>query len=164
MQHEQPEGFGTLIESFDHVAFAVRDVVVGSRLIRDLGGVFYQGADSPWGAFRWVQFFMPGGMKIELIAPIAEDCFLHSFLTNRGEGVHHLTFKVTDLDAAVARAQELGYRVVGHARVHSQWAEAFLHPSSANGAVIQLAESSFEEEGGSSDWAEVIAGRIIEGA
>lgn len=164
MNHEHPEGFGDLIKKFDHVAFAVHDVVTGSKLIRDLGGQFYQGADSPWGGFRWVQFFLPGGMKVELLAPITEDCFLHTFLGTRGEGVHHLTFKVTDLDAAVHRAQSLGYRVVGHARVHEKWAEAFLHPSSANGTVIQLAESAFEDEGGSSDWEEVIAGRVIEGA
>lgn len=164
MHADHPDGLGDLIEEFDHVAFAVQDVVSGSVLIRHLGGRFYQGADSPWGGFRWVQFHMPGGMKIELIAPVTDDCFLHQFLATRGEGVHHLTFKVTDLDAAVERARELGYRVVGHAQVHEHWAEAFLHPATAGGTVIQLAKSTFEDEGGSSDWEAVIAGHVIEGA
>lgn len=164
MDHDHPAGFGDLIIGFDHVAFAVTDIVSGSVLLRDLGGRFYQGADSPWGSFRWAQFVMPGGMKIELIAPVGEECFLHAFLATRGQGLHHLTFKVTDLDRAVTRAKELGYEVVGHARVHPKWAEAFLHPSSSNGTVIQLAQSGFEDEGGSSDWEAVVAGRVIEGA
>lgn len=164
MHEETPEGLAEFIIALDHVAFAVRDVVSGSQLLRHLGGTFLQGADSPWNGFRWAQFTMPGNATIELLAPVTDDSFLHPFLDGRGEGVHHLTFKVTDLDAAVVRAKELGYDVLGHQRVHQHWAEAFLHPSQANGTVIQLAQSDYVGPAGSTDWEAVIAGLVIEGA
>ena len=156
-------GIGDLVERFDHVAFGVRDVAEAARLLRFLGGEFFEGADSPPNEFRWVQFRMPGGAKVELIAPLADTSFLTPFLERRGEGLHHVTIKVTDLDEAVRRCEAAGRRVVGHARPAPNWAEAFLHPATAHGAVIQLAEWDDSIPGGSSDWEAILRGEVIEG-
>ena len=154
---------GDVVERLDHVAFGVEDVSRGAAFVRLLGGRFVDGADSPATAFRWAQFSMPGGGKIELIAPLSPTSFVASFLERRGEGIHHVTFKVSDVDEAVARAEAAGQRVVGHARLHANWAEAFLHPSTALGAVVQLAEWDDTEPGGSSDWDALLRGDVIEG-
>jgi methylmalonyl-CoA/ethylmalonyl-CoA epimerase len=154
---------GDVVERLDHVAFGVADVAEGARFVRLLGGTFFDGADSPPGAFRWAQFRMPGGGKVELIAPLTEESFVASFLERRGEGIHHVTLKVRDLDEAVARATAAGQRVVGHARLHANWAEAFLHPSTALGAVVQLAEWDDSAPAGTSDWDALLAGEVVEG-
>lgn len=122
----------------DHVSWAVRDIRAALPLVDMLGGRFYQGADNPRNMFRWVQFRLPGGM-LEVMSPLGEQSFLHRFLEQRGEGLHHLTFQVEDLSEAARVAEERGFRVTGvHFSEH--WSEAFLHPRSAGGVLIQLAQ------------------------
>lgn len=154
---------GDVVERLDHVAFGVADVARGAEFVHLMGGRFFDGADSPVADFRWAQFAMPGGGKIELIAPLSPGSFVATFLDRRGEGIHHITLKVHDLDEAVARAESAGQRVVGHARLHQNWAEAFLHPSTALGAVVQLAEWDDSVPGGSSDWGALLRGEVVEG-
>jgi len=62
------------------------------------------------------------------------------FLASNGEGVHHVTFKVTDITAAIERARSLGLSVVGIDLEDASWKEAFIHPKSANGVLMQIAE------------------------
>lgn len=138
MSTETSLGLGGIVKRLDHVAWAVRDIAAVLPLVDMLGGRFYQGADNSRNLFRWVQFHLPQGM-LELIAPLGEESFLHRFFEQRGEGMHHLTFEVENLSQAVQTAQERGFSVTGlHFSEH--WNEAFLHPRSTNGVLIQLAQ------------------------
>ncbi len=51
-----------------------------------------------------MQFWVPGGGKLEFIAPLTETSFLRRDLDRRGEGFHHVTFKVRSIEHATARA------------------------------------------------------------
>lgn len=150
-----------LVERFDHVAYGVRDIAATLPLVELMGGRFYQGADHRRNGFRWVQFRLPGGGKLELLAPLSEDCFLHRFLERRGEGVHHLTFKVRDVEAAAARASELGFETTG-LNLHPMWSEVFLHPRSAHGTVIQLAAWADDSPWEGATLEDVLAGRVLD--
>lgn len=131
-------GLGGIVKRFDHVSWAVRDLSSALPLVELLGGRFYQGADHRRNMFRWVQFHLPQG-TLELMCPLGEQSFLHRFLERSGEGLHHLTFEVEDLSEAAGKAEERGFQVVGlHLGEH--WSEAFLHPRSTNGVLIQLAQ------------------------
>jgi 4-hydroxyphenylpyruvate dioxygenase-like putative hemolysin len=132
------EGLDDLTERFDHVAYGVRDIRACLPLMELLGGRFHQGADHSRNRFRWVQFRLPGGGLIELLQPIDPGSFLNGFLDRRGEGIHHLTFKVVDVVRAAERASSLGYSTTG-LHLHPDWSEVFLRPQTAHGAVIQLA-------------------------
>lgn len=134
------EPLGGLIEYFDHAAFAVRDLAESVHFFELLGGVFVEGGDNRAGGFRWLQFRLPGGGKIEALAPVEDSSFLHRFLRSRGEGVHHLTFKVSSVEEAARRAEEAGLKVVGLHVEPGGWSECFIHPSSAHGTLIQLAD------------------------
>ena len=57
--------------------------------------------------WRWVQLRFPGGGKVELLEPLGEG-FLCRFLEKRGEGLHHMTFKTDDIQAAIAHVEGLG--------------------------------------------------------
>lgn len=130
-----------VIERLDHVSIAVWDIAAASHLPDFLGGRFRDGGLSHQRDFRWAQWDLPFG-KLEMIAPVDRDgdTFLTRFLRDHGEGPHHLTFKVHDIAAAVARARELGFDVVGENTAHQGWREAFVHPRSSHGVLIQLAE------------------------
>lgn len=127
---------------FDHAAVAaprLRDLL---PIYRDLlGGFFLHGGDNTRVGFRIMQLGYHGGTKIELLEPLGDSTFLDSFLRRTGGGgLHHVTFKVSDLDLAVSRMTERGYRLHGLHRDDPEWQEVFLHPKDSYGTLIQLAE------------------------
>ena len=127
---------------------AVADIDATTPLLALLGAEYLDGGTNPNGDFRWVQYSLPGSGTLELIAPLVSDPdhFIQRFLRERGEGLHHLTFKVFDIEEAVRRATELGFVVTGFDDSLDDWKEAFVHPRSANGVLIQLAEFPDKDE------------------
>ena len=129
----------------DHVAVAVRSIKTALPLFRDaLGGEYLMGGEQGV-TWRWVQFRFPGGGKVELLEPLGES-FLSEFLDKHGEGLHHITFKTTDIRAAIAHVEEMGYQIVDAQLEDPHWKEAFLRPSQAHGTLIQLAQSSAPDD------------------
>lgn len=131
--------FADLVERFDHVSMGVHDIAATLQTVALMGGEFHDGGINEDGRFRWAQFRLPGNGKLELIAPLPGNTFLVRFLEARGEGVHHLTFKVRDLSQIITRAGNEGLATLGYHRSPT-WSEVFVHPSSANGVVLQFAE------------------------
>jgi len=130
----------------DHVAVAVRDAAVSAKLFRDvLGAEFLSFGDNEEQGFRFVQYRFPGGGKVELVTPIAEG-FVSRFLDRRGEGVHHVTFKVTDLSSQVDRLRAGGVELIMVNLENPHWREAFIHPKNAHGVLVQVAESLHSDE------------------
>ena len=128
----------------DHVAVAVRSIKTALGLYRDgLGGEYLMGGDQD--TWRWLQLRYPGGGKIELLEPLGEG-FLTKFLDSRGEGLHHITFKTDDIEAAIAHVEGLGYELVDVSLDDPDWKEAFLRPSRSHGTLIQLAQPSGTDE------------------
>ncbi len=126
---------------FDHVAIALPRVAdAPAVLVGALGGEPDSGAPSR--VFNWGCWRFRGGGRIEIIEPRGAGGFVHRFLAQRGPGIHHVTFKVPSLREACARAEALGYKIVGHDDSFRHWKEAFLHPKQALGIVVQLVESS----------------------
>jgi methylmalonyl-CoA/ethylmalonyl-CoA epimerase len=92
--------------------------------------------------------FMVGASRMELLQATRDDSPVARFLRkNGGPGVHHVTFEVDDLDAAVAELQARGGRIAyrhtyqpGVTFEGQVWREAFVHPKDAFGVLIHLAE------------------------
>jgi catechol 2,3-dioxygenase-like lactoylglutathione lyase family enzyme len=127
----------------DHVAVAVeRHTDAWPRYVGELGGRWLSGGDSV--GFAAAQVSYANGMKVEALQPASVDRndFLRRFLDASGPGVHHLTFKVADIRAALAAAEDAGIQPVGVDLSEPDWQEAFLHPKQARGVVVQLAQSS----------------------
>ncbi len=134
----------------DHVALGLpRPQDAEPFLEGVLRGVPTGGHDSaPFGFRQWV--FAEGG-RIEVIYPLGPPGgFVHRFLAAGGPRIHHVTFKVSSLDEMTARAREKGFAVVSEDRSDPHWQEAFLHPKSAQGLVVQLVEH--RERPGEPDW------------
>jgi catechol 2,3-dioxygenase-like lactoylglutathione lyase family enzyme len=126
---------------FDHIAIAThRMAEAPGVLVGELGGA-PTGDGGASGAYTWAQWGFAGGGRLEILEPHGVDGFLHRFLTTRGPGIHHVTFKVPSLAAACERALAHGLRIVGRDDSDPEWAEAFLHPKEALGIVVQLAEA-----------------------
>jgi methylmalonyl-CoA/ethylmalonyl-CoA epimerase len=131
-----------IADRFDHVSIATHRMASMVPLLRDvLGARFLMGAEEKARYFRWAQFQLPGGGIIELLEPTAQEGFVARFLARRGEGVHHLTFRVRDLRRRLGELEAAGWRAVDVSLDDPTWREAFIHPRDAHGVLIQLAES-----------------------
>jgi methylmalonyl-CoA/ethylmalonyl-CoA epimerase len=130
---------------FDHIAIAVPRLADARTVLEgELGGRSTFGDTTD--AYRFWHWRYPGGGDLEVLEPVGADGFLHRFLTQRGPGIHHVTFTVPDLVAACDRARNHGYSIVGYDDSDPQWKEAFLHPKQAQGIVVQLAETAQRAE------------------
>jgi methylmalonyl-CoA epimerase len=83
-----------------------------------------------------------GDTRLELLEPTSEDSVIAKFIAKRGEGLHHISLRVPDLEAAVNKLKQNGVRLVseeikigvgGHRYI-------FIYPSSAGGVLLELVE------------------------
>lgn len=136
----------TFAYDLDHIALAADETSDALHFLTGpLGGTVIFGGQSI--GFRpmqvWVGTADGDGMPVELLEPWAVDRndFLARFVARHGAGPHHLTFKVADLAAALARVHSAGFHPVNVDVSDPSWKEAFLMPREAHGTVVQLAES-----------------------
>lgn len=127
---------------FDHVAHAARRIHDVLPLYRDaLDGELVHVAEHDELGYRTVHVRYANGSKIELLEPLDDSTFFERFLDrNPAGGLHHVTFRVPDLGAAVEAVRRAGFEVFGVSRARPEWQEAFIHPRVACGALVQLAE------------------------
>lgn len=83
-----------------------------------------------------------GGSFLQLLQPIDEEGSIARFLERRGEGLHHLAFQVTDIDAALQHLREEGARLIDESprRGGGGHRIAFVHPGDLAGTLIELVE------------------------
>lgn len=122
----------------DHIGVAVADVADDS-LFELLGVSLVDRGFGPNDAFRYHYYDLGDASRLELIEPVADSSFLVDYLDRYGEGVHHVTLEVSDLDAMIAHLETHDIRVVDHARVDG-FVNAFVSPNDANGVLYQLVE------------------------
>lgn len=130
---------------FDHVAHAVPSIREHVPLYRDiLGGQVEAGGINPWGGHLAVHFVFPGGGRIELLEPVRPDSpSVGGFLArNPRGGLHHVTFKVKDLAAALEVVTAAGLQPFGTLDESDSWKETYLHPRTTGGVLIQLAQAA----------------------
>jgi methylmalonyl-CoA epimerase len=88
-------------------------------------------------------FLSAGDASLELLEPTGPDSTVAKFIEKRGEGIHHLCFRVDDLEAQLAKLKAQGYRLINEAPVPGAHGcrVAFLHPAAGNGVLIELSEN-----------------------
>jgi methylmalonyl-CoA/ethylmalonyl-CoA epimerase len=83
-----------------------------------------------------------GESDVELLQPASPDSPVAKFLEKRGPGIHHVCYRVPDLEAALAACRAAGYRLVDETPRTGAHGKriAFLHPKSTAGILIELTE------------------------
>ncbi len=132
------------LTEIDHVAIAVRDLDAaiawyGSALGARVADRERVESDQVEEALLSV-----AESYIQLLTPTAEDSPVAKFLDQKGEGVHHVGYRVPDCAAAMERMRAAGARLIDSApRPGSRGTTvAFVHPRSAFGTLIELVQES----------------------
>ena len=88
-----------------------------------------------------------GDTKIELMEPTADDSPIKKFLTERGEGIHHIAITADDIERDVERAITSGTRMIGNIRTGSYGRKiTFIHPKSMNGVLTEFCQAPPENK------------------
>ncbi|PYQ31597.1 MAG: methylmalonyl-CoA epimerase [Acidobacteria bacterium] len=87
-------------------------------------------------------FLSIGDSNLELLEPTGPDSPVAKFIEKRGEGIHHICFRVDDIDVHLAQLKEKGFRLINETAVPGAHGcrVAFLHPAAGNGVLIELSE------------------------
>ena len=152
----------TSVQRIDHIAIAVRDLRPAVRLFQDLlGAQFMHGGDDHALEIRTAQFRLPPGVKVELMTPTTPTSYLQGFLDKKGEGFHHMTIFVDDLEQTIRDLTAADVGIVDTNLDSPRWRETFVRPSQGFG-LLQVVDSN-------ADWVtptdrytleDVLAGRV----
>jgi methylmalonyl-CoA/ethylmalonyl-CoA epimerase len=123
-----------------HIGIAVPDLTAALAFYRDVLGLTPHPPETADGA---TIVSLPFGQSdVELLAPLGPDTPIGKFLARRGPGIHHICYRVPDLDAALAACRAAGYQLIDETpRIGAGGHRiAFLHPRSTGGVLLELTE------------------------
>jgi methylmalonyl-CoA/ethylmalonyl-CoA epimerase len=123
-----------------HVGIAVPDLEKALAFYRDVLALEPHPAETADGASIVSLSF--GDTEIELLAPRELESPIGRFLSRRGPGIHHICYRVSDLDAALAACRNAGYQLIDETpRVGAGGRRiAFIHPKATAGILLELTE------------------------
>jgi len=123
-----------------HVGLAVASIESALAFYRDVLGLS-PGEPETVDAARIVSLPL-GEAEVELLEPEDADGPIAKFLARRGPGIHHIAYRVPDLEAALLTCRSRGYRLIDEQPRMGQGGKrvAFVHPSATAGILIELVE------------------------
>lgn len=135
---------GSLLTEVDHIAIAVRDLEAAAAWYRDVFGAEVTHREVVESDGVEEALIKVAESYIQLLTPTKPDSPVGKFLESRGEGLHHVAYRVDDCAQALEAVKSAGYRVVDEApRPGSRnTTVAFLHPKSGFGTLIELVEEN----------------------
>jgi methylmalonyl-CoA/ethylmalonyl-CoA epimerase len=126
--------------SVAHIGIAVPSIADALAFYRDVLGLSPGNPETADGSTIVSLHF--GSVDVELLEPKDPHSPVAKFLAKRGPGIHHVCYRVADLDAALARCRTAGYRLIDETPRRGAGGRriAFLHPKSTNGILLELTE------------------------
>ena len=123
-----------------HVGVAVPDLESALAFYRDVLGLQPHLPEVVDGATIVALPF--GDAEVELLAPVGADSPIGKFLARRGPGIHHICYRVPDLDAALEACRKAGYRLVDDVPRKGAAGRriAFVHPKATAGILLELTD------------------------
>ena len=126
----------------DHVAIAVESIDGALPALKAVTGAESSPRERVEAQGVALVFLGSGDGRLEILEPLSPDSPVGKFLDRRGPGLHHIAYRVTDIQARLDRLADAGFQLIdteprpgamGH-RV------AFLHPRSTGGVLIELVQ------------------------
>jgi methylmalonyl-CoA/ethylmalonyl-CoA epimerase len=123
-----------------HIGIAVPDIESALAFYRDVLRLEPHSPETIDGATVVALTF--GDVEVELLAPVEVDSPIGKFLARRGPGIHHVCYRVPDLDAALEACRKAGYRLVDEVprRGAAGRRIAFIHPKATAGILLELTD------------------------
>lgn len=131
-----------MFDQIDHVGVAVAELDGPLAVFRDLFGmplvhrevVEEQGVEAA--------LLDVGTSHVELLLPLGDDTPVGRFVAKRGAGLHHVAYRVGDIDSVLAQLRDAGVKLIDERpRIGIRNSRvAFLHPSASAGVLTEIVE------------------------
>jgi len=131
-----------MFEKIDHIGIAVKNLDEAAKFYTSLGMKIDHIEVVEEQKVR-VAMINIGGVNIELLEPTSPDSPIAKAIEKRGEGIHHISYKVPDIKAALAKLKEQGVPLINEeprVGAHNMLI-AFVHPKGANGVLTELSQA-----------------------
>lgn len=131
-----------LMKKIEHIGIAVKNLEKANTLYESLLGLSNYKTEQVESEGVRTSFFRVGDSKIELLEATNNQSPIAKFIAKRGEGIHHIAFKVDDIKAEINRLEKEGFTVIN--KEPKPGADnklvAFLHPKNTCGVLVELCQ------------------------
>ena len=132
-----------IVENIEEVVLAVEHQDEAVALFEELFGLEFKESWMVPNDNMKVKCARVGDTQFHVVASTTPDAVIAKYIRDRGEGIHHIAFKVSNLDKIVTRLKEKGVRLVPERPIVSGSRSSryiFIHPKSVHGVLIELIE------------------------
>ena len=126
----------------DHIAIAVKELEPALENFKNVLNISHVDLEDVQTEKVKVAILKLEDTKIELLQPLDDSSPISKFLTEKGEGIHHLAITADDIEKDVERASSNGARILGGIRSGSYGRKiTFIHPNSVNGVLMEICQA-----------------------
>ncbi len=126
----------------DHIGVAVNSNADGKKFWSEILGLPWEGEETVEEQKVTTAFMPVGDSEVELLESTDPGGPISKFIEKKGQGIHHIAFRVENIDQALEELKEKGIQLIdetprkgaGGARI------AFLHPKATGGVLVELCE------------------------
>ena len=127
----------------DHIAIVVKDLESALENFKNVLSISHVDLEDVPTEKVKVAILNLEDTKIELVQPLEPDSPISKFLSEKGEGIHHLAITADDIEKDVERASSNGAKILGGIRNGSYGRKiTFIHPKSVNGVLMEICQAS----------------------
>ena len=133
-----------LLTEIDHIAIAVNDLEAAIAWYAEVFGAEVEHRETVESDGVEEALLRVADSYVQLLTPTREDSPVASYLAKRGEGLHHVGYRVANCAEALEAVKAAGGRVIDEApRPGSRGTTvAFVHPKASFGTLIELVQDN----------------------
>jgi len=134
----------SLLTEIDHVAIAVRDLDAAIAWYADVFGALVVHREIVESDGVEEALVRVADSYVQLLTPTRDDSPVAKYLEKKGEGLHHVAYRVANCAAALEAVKASGYQVIDQIpRPGSRSTTvAFIHPKASFGTLIELVQEN----------------------
>ena len=132
---------GSIVENIEEVVLAVKCQEEAVALFEELFGIEFKDSWTVPADSMKVRCAKIGNTQFHIVASENPNAVIAKYIRDKGEGLHHIAFRVADLEQAITRLKAKGIRFVPETPREDELRRyIFVHPKSVHGVLIELME------------------------
>lgn len=130
------------LSKVDHIGIAVKSIEEALKFYEDALGIKCVGEEIVEEQKVKTAFLPVGDTEVELLESTSEEGTIAKFIEKKGEGIHHIAFRVDNIEKSLEELKAKGIRLIDEKpRLGAGGAKiAFIHPKSTGGVLIEISE------------------------
>lgn len=135
-----------MLSAIDHIGVAVEDIDAALALYQETLQLRLVHRETVAEQGVKAALLDIGESHVELLEPLGPDSAVGKFLARRGPGLHHVAYRVDDIERTLSELSQAGMKLIDeHPRIGIRGAQvAFVHPGSTDGVLTEIVQPAAE--------------------